>query len=59
MVTLEARLAEAKREAARLGRAVTVREAGAELAIVWPDGRIDIQSSGAPLISSTQRVAAP
>jgi Tfp pilus assembly protein FimT len=56
---IEAKLAEARSEAARLRRAVTVCEGGAEMAIVWPDGRIDIQSPGAALISSTAKAVAP
>jgi hypothetical protein len=49
---LEARLAAAKLEAARRGSAVVVCHAGQEVALVWPNGQIDIQSSGAELISA-------
>jgi hypothetical protein len=49
---LEARLAAAKAKAARTGARVVVYRGATEAAIVWPDGKIDIQSSGAELISS-------
>jgi hypothetical protein len=49
---LEARLAAAKAKAARTGARVVVYRGATEAAIVWPDGKIDIQSSGADLISS-------
>jgi hypothetical protein len=49
---IEAKLAEAKRDAARLKRAVTVYQSGVEAAIVWPSGQVDIQTDGALLISS-------
>jgi hypothetical protein len=49
---LEAALAAAKLDAARCGSRVIVYTAGREAAIVWPDGRIDIQSPGAALIAS-------
>jgi hypothetical protein len=49
---LEARLAAAKAKAARTGARVVVYRGATEAAIVWPSGQIDIQSSGAELISS-------
>jgi hypothetical protein len=49
---LEAKLAAATRKAARTGARVVVYRGATEAAIVWPSGQIDIQSSGAELISS-------
>jgi hypothetical protein len=49
---LEARLAAAKAKAARTGARVVVYRGATEAAIVWPDGKIDIQTSGAELISA-------